>query len=364
MKMSQNSIFRKGMSRREFLKIAGITGAAGVLNAFGGTFLSGCAPKDITTSFQLGWVKNVEFAGYYAADYKGYYADEGLTVELAAGGPAIEPISLIDSGAMDIAEHGISLDVIKTNNEGARVIAFATLTQSSPAGLLYIIKDPDGNPGTIIDTPNAAKGKRIGLQSVSNLAWRVMAYDAGLSIEDDMEIVLVGFDASPLLDGTVDAYWGYVTNQKLMLELMGYEVGYLDPYEWGYKVPGNFIGCNKDFYNENKDLLEGFVRGSIHGWNYAYDHKEELAQYVIDNFGEESGLEFEQQVLELAALEPFTKNAFTEENGFMSVNMEDWENAIRLLVDMGEISSAPELSSVVTTEIVDAVYKDGRIDQA
>jgi len=31
---------------------------------------------------------------------------------------------------------------------------------------------------------------------------------------------------------------------------------------------------------------------------------------------------------------------------------------------MGEISSAPDLSSIVTTEIVDAVYKDGRIDLA
>jgi ABC-type nitrate/sulfonate/bicarbonate transport system substrate-binding protein len=352
------------MSRREFLKIAGITGAAGALGTFGGTFLSGCASKDLTTSFQLGWVKNVEFAGYYAADYKGYYADEGLTVELAAGGPGIAPASLVDSRAVDIAEHGISLDVVKANDQGANVIVFATLTQSSPAGLLYIIKDPDGNPGTIFESPSDAKGKRIGLQSVSDLAWGTMIRDTGLSMEDDMEIVVVGFDASPLLDGTVDAYWGYVTNQKLMLELMGYEVGYLDPYEWGYKVPGDWIGCHKDFYDENKDLLEGFVRGSIHGWNYAYSNKEELAQYVVDNFGKDTGLEFEQQVMELAALEPFSKTPFTEENGFMAVSLDDWENAIRLLVDMGEISSAPDVSSIATTEIVDAVYKDGRIDLA
>ena len=40
---------------------------------------------------QLQWVAQAQFAGYYAAVDQGYYADEGLDVEIVEGGPDIVP---------------------------------------------------------------------------------------------------------------------------------------------------------------------------------------------------------------------------------------------------------------------------------
>src|SRR5437868_5945025 len=42
--------------------------------------------------FQLQWVAQAQFAGYYAAIDQGYYKDQGLDVSLLLGGPDINPM--------------------------------------------------------------------------------------------------------------------------------------------------------------------------------------------------------------------------------------------------------------------------------
>ena len=40
---------------------------------------------------QLQWEPQAQFAGYFAADREGYYAAEGLEVEILRGGPEVIP---------------------------------------------------------------------------------------------------------------------------------------------------------------------------------------------------------------------------------------------------------------------------------
>ena len=51
-------------------------------------------------AYQLGWIKNFQFAGEYIADNKGYYRKFGLEVDLLAGGPNMiaEPIVRLRQG--------------------------------------------------------------------------------------------------------------------------------------------------------------------------------------------------------------------------------------------------------------------------
>src|SRR6187402_4011650 len=56
--------------------------------------LSACnigAPTTKTVSLQLQWAPQAQFAGYFAADKEGYFAEEGLNVEILDGGPTIVP---------------------------------------------------------------------------------------------------------------------------------------------------------------------------------------------------------------------------------------------------------------------------------
>ncbi len=51
---------------------------------------------------QLRWVPQSQFAGYYAAQDRGFYAEEGLDVEIRAGGPKIDPADIAAAGQADV----------------------------------------------------------------------------------------------------------------------------------------------------------------------------------------------------------------------------------------------------------------------
>ena len=51
--------------------------------------------------FQLQWVAQAQFAGYYAALDQGYYKDQGLDVQLLLGGPDINPMQVVAADGAD-----------------------------------------------------------------------------------------------------------------------------------------------------------------------------------------------------------------------------------------------------------------------
>ena len=59
------------------------------------------AADDVT--IQLKWVTQTQFAGYYVAQDKGFYKEEGLNVTIKAGGPDIGPMSVLAGGGADVA---------------------------------------------------------------------------------------------------------------------------------------------------------------------------------------------------------------------------------------------------------------------
>ena len=95
----------QGLDRRQFLQrtaftAAGLAVASGSLSTvWGGLEALGAGaakPNYGSINFQLSWVKNVEFAGAYIADTKGYYKKQGFSgVTLLSGGPNVQQLSLI-----------------------------------------------------------------------------------------------------------------------------------------------------------------------------------------------------------------------------------------------------------------------------
>jgi NitT/TauT family transport system substrate-binding protein len=53
-------------------------------------------------TLQLKWVTQAQFAGYYVAQDQGFYADEGLDVEIKPGGPDIAPAQVLAGGGADV----------------------------------------------------------------------------------------------------------------------------------------------------------------------------------------------------------------------------------------------------------------------
>src|SRR6188474_1802384 len=75
----------------------------GTTGGGGGTTGSGdCSTTDSVT-LQLQWFIQSQFAGYFAAQDQGFYADQCLDVTIAEGGVDIVPQQQLADGAVDFA---------------------------------------------------------------------------------------------------------------------------------------------------------------------------------------------------------------------------------------------------------------------
>src|SRR3954469_6110227 len=101
-------------SRRRLLHTAGIAGLGlAALAALGLPALAGCGTGGSTPGgdgarasvrVALGWITNVEFAGFWIADDRGYYDQEGLDVDFIPGGPnAPDPTQTLAGHGAEIA---------------------------------------------------------------------------------------------------------------------------------------------------------------------------------------------------------------------------------------------------------------------
>ena len=114
--------------------------------------LSGLANAAEKVSLQLKWFHQFQFAGFYAAKAQGYYADEGLDVEIRPLDTQRTVVAQVTSGEADygVGDSAIVADYAR----GAPIVALAAIFQHSP--LVFVSRSDSG-----IASPPDMVGKRI-----------------------------------------------------------------------------------------------------------------------------------------------------------------------------------------------------------
>ena len=87
-----------------------------------------------TLRLQLKWTHAFQFAGFYAADAKGYYREAGLDVQLIEAAPDTDVVGRVTAGE---AEFGIGTsNLLLDRHAGRPVMALAAIFQHSPQVIL------------------------------------------------------------------------------------------------------------------------------------------------------------------------------------------------------------------------------------
>ena len=107
------------------------------------------AAADTSASLQMGWIANVENAGEFVADEKGYYAAEGVDLELVPGGPGVSVEPLVVSGKALV---GLSQpdNVARAREQGAALKVVATTFQRNPAAVMSLATNPVPTPQDLV----------------------------------------------------------------------------------------------------------------------------------------------------------------------------------------------------------------------
>ena len=188
-------------SRRRLLK-AGASGAAlAALSSLPGIGIAYAQAKPL--SFQLSWIKSIQYGGYFAGIENGSFKKYGVEPTFVSGGPNMDPVANVASGQSQIGDRPIG-PLIVAKEKGIPIKVIGNVFQKSPYGVLSLAKSP-------IKTPKDMKGKTIAVSTSGRPLMINLILDAGLKTED-VNIVPSSPDPAALVSGQIDGYCGYVTN--------------------------------------------------------------------------------------------------------------------------------------------------------
>lgn len=252
----------------------------GFVLAFSLAGLAGAAEK---VSLQLKWFHQFQFAGYYAAKAQGYYAEEGLEVEIR---PLDRTRTVVDQVSSGVADYGVGDSAIVADYaRGAPIVSLAAIFQHSP---LVLISRKDSG---IVSPPGMA-GKRLmfDAKGSDDGPIRAMLAEAGITSDRFVQVPQT-YDCEDLISGRVDAMSAYLTNEPFYFRERGVPINIINPQSYGLDFYGDLLFTSEQELNTHPGRAERFVRASLKGWQYALDHPEEIIQLIKRQYKSEASLE-------------------------------------------------------------------------
>lgn len=247
--------------------------------------LSACSPAPHEESpekitFVLDWTPNTNHTGLYAALAKGWFAQEGLDVEivqppadgaevLVASGKAQFGVSFQDSmapalcGAAPLPITAVAA-VIQHNTSG--IISRAGEGMSTPAGLAghkYATWDLPVEKATIAHVMQAQGGDFQAVELIPS------------TVTDEV---------SALQSKAVDAIWIFYAWAGIACDVAGLETDYfafadIDPV-FDFYTP--VIIANNDFLAQKPQTAKKFLSALAQGYEFAIEHPDEAAEILMD----------------------------------------------------------------------------------
>ncbi len=223
---------------------------------------------------QLKWKHQFQFAGFYAAQQQGYYAEEGLEVELREIDKERTPAESVLRGD---AQYGISdSSLVLQRLRGQPLVVLAAIFQHSPMVLMT-------TQASGIVSPLQLKGKRVMYRkNIDDAVLLAMFTEAGLGINEHNHVNTT-FNYRSLINGDTDAMAGYTTNQPFYYQQMGIPINILAPANYGIDFYGDMIFVEEIYLKQHKQQALAFRRASLKGWAYALEHPEEIIDWMLAN---------------------------------------------------------------------------------
>jgi NitT/TauT family transport system substrate-binding protein len=237
--------------------------------------------------FQLQWVAQSQFAGYYAALDQGYYKDLGLDVSFLLGGPNINNVQVVATGGADIGTAWLP-NMLQSREGGTDLVSIAQIFQRSGTRMASF-------KAANITTPATMAGKKIG----SWLGGNEPELFAGLTKAGldptKQNIIKQNFDMSGLLKGDLDVAQAMIYNEYAqVLEAKNpttgnlYQPSDLNVVDFNDPAVGTAMLQDQVFASakwlgtgSNADVATKFLQASFKGWIFCRDNAQKCVDIVL-----------------------------------------------------------------------------------
>ena len=307
-------------------------------------------------SLQLQWFIQAQFAGYFAAQDEGFYADQCLEVTIVEGGVDIVPQQQLADGAVDFALAWVP-KALASREAGADIVNIAQVFQRS--GTLQVSFKDAG-----ITSAADFAGKTIGNWGFGN-EYEIFAALAqeGLDPANDVTLVQQQFDMVGLLAGDIDAAEAMTYNEYAqVLEAVNPDTDELyTPDDFNvvsYEDEG--VGMLQDAIwadggrlddEAYRDIAVRFVTASLQGWAFCRDNVEACRDIVVAK-GSKLG-----DSHQLWQMNEINKLIWPSPDGVGMLDQAAWDRTVQISMDTKNLEGATVLTAApegtaYTTDIV------------
>ena len=239
----------------------------------------------------LSWIPDVQYAGLWLAMERGYFAEEGLEIEVLPGGPNA-PASAVSvaAGKADIGST-TWFPYLDAVSKGNQFKLLAVTFQISPLGVISLAQKPILGAKDLVGSKILAQGpaERAALDATLALA----------GIAGSYTFIPAGFSPEPLLAKQADGYTGFRTSQAITLEHMGLQPGkdfHFTSFDaMGFKTFASGIFTSSKFLESNRADVVKFLRALVRGWNDNYADPAIAAKLTVEKYGADFGHNLKQQ---------------------------------------------------------------------
>jgi NitT/TauT family transport system substrate-binding protein len=290
----------------------------------------------------VGYIPDVQFAPFYVAQRQGFYAKEGLEVEILYGREN-DYLALAAQGEMDFVIAS-GEQIILARAQDLPVTYVMTWYERFPVAVVALATSGITEPDDLV-------GKKVGLPGffgASFIGWKGLVYATGLN-ENDVTLQEIGFtQTAALQQGLVDAAVVYIANEPNQLRSQNIEINLIELSDYLDLVSNGLVAGDR-LIADNPDLVQRMVRGTLAGINETMARPDEafaVVRQVIPEITDEAA-PTQRQVL-ASSIELWQKD---------KLGMSDpqaWQESVQFMSQTGLLEKSIELDSLYTNQFVEA----------
>jgi len=266
---------------------------------------AGSVTAQTKIDFVLNWVPGGDHAPYYYAKKLGWYAKEGLDVNLEPGRGSALSTQKVGAGANPVGLADMA-GVLVAAGKGAQTVAVFNVYANSPQGLYWL-------KSSGIKSVKDLAGKRIGNPAAdgARTMWPALAKANGM---DPKSVTWVNIDANAKLSAlkakSIDATTSFYNLHHVFQAELGADMGFLAWRDAGLNPYGNSIIVNPQFLQKNRAAIDKFVKVTQRAFAACVAEPRPCVQALIDANG---ALKFDNELVNWSLVEVLMSDKFSRE---------------------------------------------------
>lgn len=296
---------------------------------------------------QVRWDHQFQFAGYYAAQWLGYYEAEGLNVEIRSAfkdGQILDAVTEVEQGR---AHFGVgAANLLISQDSGTDLKLVASVFQRS-AVEYCTLSEYQGN--SVFDLSRLHIARRPG--DLLDLELQALFFSEGITpYAQRTSDITRDFTLDDLLAGSFDVVPQFLGQISYTASQRGIPLKVIRPAEYGIDFYGDTLFTSGNLAEQDPELVEKFRKASLKGWKYALEHPQEVADKIVVMTAKPD--ETPEALKERRNFNRFQAEKALELTHYPmveigNINPYRWEKMASVMQSLGMINRIPDLDALI-----------------